>query len=66
MLISSKHCIQYRNAGSVNESDLSPMSEIFLRDKFLHSINEMSVDLIQYVGGEFAEGLDPDDDLVLE
>ena len=49
--------IGHRNASSVNESDLPPMPEIPLWDMLLHSINEMSVDLIQHVEGEFVAGL---------
>jgi hypothetical protein len=33
------------------------MPEISLWDMLLHSINEMSVDLIQHVEGEFVAGL---------
>ena len=49
--------IGHRNAASINESDLPPMPEIPLWDMLLHSINEMCVDLIQHVEGEFIAGL---------
>ena len=45
--------IGHGNAGSINESELPPMPEIPLRDMLLHSINEMCVDLIQHVEGQF-------------
>jgi hypothetical protein len=49
--------VRHGKASSVNESDLPSMPEILRWNLLLHLINEVCVDLIQHVEGEFVTGL---------